>query len=390
MTYAPLTEASAIALAKKLGYFTAGETVTCEEIGDGNLNLVFRVQGTSKSFIIKQALPYAKVVGESWPLTLERAAIESHALRIQGNYAPQFVPNVLYENHELALTIMEDLSHLTIARKGFIDGEDYPLLSTHIGTFLARTLFFTSDFGLDPKTKKELDSRFCNPELCKITEDLVFTDPFGPYETNNYEEELQEDVEKIWNNDALKKRVATLKYSFLTHKEALLHGDLHTGSIFASETETKIIDPEFAFFGPIGFDIGQFFANLLLQALSREKEDVLFNHIETTWNVFAKTFSELWREHGVDAYTTLDTWRIAVLATIFREAIGFAGCEIIRRTIGLAHVSDLDEIEDDAKRIAMKKRALELGTALLLQEVYTVDIHIYNRIFNQLKSEVNA
>jgi 5-methylthioribose kinase len=390
--YAPLTEESARAIAKELAYFTADEAITCEEIGDGNLNLVFRVKGNDKSIIIKQALPYAKVVGESWPLTLERAAIESHALRIQGQYVPQLVPKVLHEDHNLALTIIEDLSHLTIARKGLIDGEDYPLLSQHIGTFLAHTLFFTSDFGLDAKAKKELDSRFCNPELCKITEDLVFTDPFGPYDTNNYEDELQEDVEKLWNNTELKKRVAKLKYSFLTHKEALLHGDLHTGSIFVSETETKVIDPEFAFFGPMGFDIGQFFANLLLQALSRdeEKQDTLFANIETTWDVFSQTFSKLWQENGVDAYTTLDTWRIAVLANIFREAVGFAGCEVIRRTVGLAHVADLDGIEDETSRTVAKKQALQLGIALLLHEVDAVDAHLYNRIFKTIKNEVNT
>ncbi|GGE68861.1 S-methyl-5-thioribose kinase [Priestia taiwanensis] len=390
--YAPLTEESAITLAKELAYFTAEEHVTCEEIGDGNLNLVFRIKGFERSIIIKQALPYAKVVGESWPLSLKRAEIESHALRIQGQYVPHLVPKVFHEDHDLAVTIMEDLSHLTIARKGLIDGEDYPLLSTHIGTFLAHTLFFTSDFGLHASKKRELDSQFCNPDLCDITEGLVFTDPFGPYETNNFEPALQEDVEQIWNNVSLKERVAQLKYSFLTHKEALLHGDLHTGSIFASETETKVIDPEFACFGPIGFDIGQFFANLLLQAISREEERqaVLFTHIETTWNVFSDTFSALWHQHSVDAYTTLDTWRIAVLANIFREAVGFAGCEIIRRTIGLAHVADLDGIEDETRRIHAKKQALKLGTALLLHDVNTVDAQFYDRIFKTIKNEVNA
>ncbi len=47
---------------------------------------------------------------------------------------------------------------------------------------------------------------------------------------------------------------------------------------FSSPSETKVIDPEFAAYGPFGFDIGQFIANLLLNALSREEEkrSVLF------------------------------------------------------------------------------------------------------------------
>ena len=45
---------------------------------------------------------------------------------------------------------------------------------------------------------------------------------------------------------------------------ALLHGDLHTGSIMAEAGKTMVIDPEFAFYGPMGFDIGALLANLLL------------------------------------------------------------------------------------------------------------------------------
>ena len=51
--------------------------------------------------------------------------------------------------------------------------------------------------------------------------------------------------------------------SFSTNAEALAHGDLHTGSIFVNQTETYIIDGEFAFMGPLGFDLGLLIANLI-------------------------------------------------------------------------------------------------------------------------------
>lgn len=79
-------------------------------------------------------------------------------------------------------------------------------------------------------------------------------------------------VDELWSDKTLKLKVAQYKYKFLTRKETLIHGDLHTGSIFSSPSETKVIDPEFATYGPFGFDIGQFIANLLLNALSREEE----------------------------------------------------------------------------------------------------------------------
>ena len=45
--------------------------------------------------------------------------------------------------------------------------------------------------------------------------------------------------------------------------EAFLHGDLHTGSLMCTTESTLVIDPEFAFAGPMGFDVGSFLANLM-------------------------------------------------------------------------------------------------------------------------------
>lgn len=60
------------------------------EVGDGNLNQVFIVaNGTSdKSLVVKQALPYLRVAGESWPLTRERMRFETQALLKHNEVAP--------------------------------------------------------------------------------------------------------------------------------------------------------------------------------------------------------------------------------------------------------------------------------------------------------------
>ena len=364
-SYKPLTESSAITLAIKLRLFPEDSVLQCKEIGDGNLNLVFHVTNQNgKGIIIKQALPYAKVVGESWPLTLKRATIEKNALLQSARVCPDLVPKVYFSDESLAITVMEDLSHLQIVRSGLINGERYPLLAEHIGEYLAKTLFYTSDFGLNQQDKKLLQQNFVNPELCKITEDLVFTDPFYPSETNNFEEELRQEVESLWEDSKLHIQVAALKYSFLTRTECLLHGDLHTGSIFASHTETKVIDPEFSFFGPFGFDIGQFFANLLLNALSKDEIEVkegLLRDIVTTWETFSTKFEELWKTNSVEYFTKTEGYLSFVLKQIFEDSVGFAGCELIRRTIGLAHVADLDGIEIKSDRILTKKAAIQIG-----------------------------
>ena len=50
----------------------APSTWRIREVGDGNLNLVFIVEGNRDSVVVKQALPYVRLVGVSWPLPLER------------------------------------------------------------------------------------------------------------------------------------------------------------------------------------------------------------------------------------------------------------------------------------------------------------------------------
>src|ERR1700688_795 len=40
---------------------------TAREVGDGNLNAVYIVAGEAGTLIVKQALPYLRLVGEAWP-----------------------------------------------------------------------------------------------------------------------------------------------------------------------------------------------------------------------------------------------------------------------------------------------------------------------------------
>src|SRR5687768_15319706 len=77
------------------------------EVGDGNLNLVFIVKGMKDGIAVKQALPYVRLVGESWPLPLSRSHYEHLALVHQARLAPGLVPAVLHCDEALALIAME-------------------------------------------------------------------------------------------------------------------------------------------------------------------------------------------------------------------------------------------------------------------------------------------
>jgi len=381
MAYRALTEQEAVQYVKELpGLFSEGAELSSREIGDGNLNLVFdiREEATGKSVIVKQALPYARVVGESWPLTLDRARIESEALQIQYNRVPELVPQVYHFDHELALTVMENVGDHIIMRKGLIEGNRYPLFAKQIGKFLAHTLFYTSDLGSHPYEKKALVGRFINPELCKITEDLVFTDPYENAPTNNFNPLIRREVEAIWQNKPLKLEIAKLKYDFLTRAEALLHGDLHTGSIFITKTSLKVIDPEFAYYGPLGFDIGAVIANLLLNYAGQHGlqsdpgeragyREYLLETVEDVWNEFVSQFVQLWHKQAKERSAHAEGLWESYVNRLIQDAAGYAGCKILRRVIGLAGVADLNEIADEQTRAEAERLALAIGEALVLQ-----------------------
>ena len=148
---------------------------------------MFIVKGDAGGIAVKQALPYVRLVGESWPLPLSRSHYEYLALTHQARLAPGLVPAVLHHNEALALVVMELIKPHIIMRKGLIAGTLYLRFVGDIATFLARTLFFSSDLALPAAQKKEKMAAFAgNHALCKITEDLIFTDPYREAEQNRW------------------------------------------------------------------------------------------------------------------------------------------------------------------------------------------------------------
>ena len=101
------------------------------EVGDGNLNLVFIVRGPEGALIVKQALPYVRLVGDSWPLPLDRSFFESQALITEDAAAPGLVPKVILFDAMQALVVMEFLTPHIIMRKGLIDGVEFPRFKSH-------------------------------------------------------------------------------------------------------------------------------------------------------------------------------------------------------------------------------------------------------------------
>ena len=374
------------ALTDRIGVDTTAWKV--REVGDGNLNLVFIVEGAEGSAVVKQALPYVRLVGDSWPLPLKRSFFEYHALTRQKARAGAIVPEIYHFDEEQALIVMEYLSPHIILRKALIEGRQLPNIARDLGLFMARTLFRGSDLHMKARDRKEDLALFAdNAELCDITENLVFTDPYFAAAMNRHTTpQLDNLVAELRADRDLKVEAQRLKHLFAANAETLLHGDLHTGSIMVTDDETRVIDPEFAVYGPIAFDVGMLLANFWMSFFSQRGHEnegsrdamrsYLLGVVVETWAVFRTEFSHLWRTErtGMLYHRSLfeDQGDIfgseqaldRFVHSIWVDLLGFAGVEIHRRILGLAHNADFETIEDEDLRAKCEAKALKFGRHL--------------------------
>lgn len=394
-SYQPLTIET---LAARLGTFEAltvllgtdTSTWTSKEVGDGNLNLVFIVQSEKGSVIVKQALPYVRLVGDSWPLPLKRSFFEYHALIRQAERAPGTVPEIYYFDETQAIIVMEFFTPHVILRQSLMGGRTHDGLADTLGLYCARTLFRGSDLSMDTAKRKADVALFAESvELCDITETLVFSDPYFNAERNHHTPQLDSLVANLRNDVDLKVEAHHLKAKFCNNAETMLHGDLHTGSVMVSDTETKVIDPEFALYGPMGFDIGMLLANFWMAYYAQpghakapgartDYQEWILGVTDRIWTVFSTEFSRLWRHErtGILYERTLFEDQGHALASeqalahrlndIWQDTLGFAGVEIIRRTLSLAHIAENETIENDKLRADCEARGLKLGRALVV------------------------
>ena len=155
-----------------------------------------------------------------------------------------------------------------------------------------------------------------------------------------------------------------------------------------TDDDTRIIDPEFAFYGPMGFDLGAFLGNLLLNWYAQPGhatqpddrvayQDWVLGQIRIFWETFRSRFLALWAGHAKgDAFpaaffpdpadaATVHAARSQFLDSLFADMLGFGACKMIRRIVGFAHVIDFDRIEDAALRGRCEAGALAMARLLL-------------------------
>lgn len=150
-------------------------------------------------------------------------------------------------------------------------------------------------------------------------------------------------------------KVESLREVFENEEQSIIHGDLHTGSFMVNNDQVKVIDPEFACWGPIGFDLGCLLANLIIDYLfhlTNNEEYCLFI-IKIIYNILS-TFEKDLSEKIPKNYKT-----------IMIDSAAYAGTEIIRRTIGIALAKEVSIMDEKGNNIAFRKNLLIIGIDLI-------------------------
>lgn len=360
---------------EKLSFFDKEASLECREIGDGNLNYVFRVSdpASGKTIIVKQAGEALRISADMH-ISTDRGRIEAKILGIQELYSPGLVPKVYLYDGTMCAMLMEDMTGHTMMRTGLINHEIYPKFADHVTTFLVNSLLRTTDVVMGHKEKKELVKSFINPDLCEISEDLVYSEPFIDYNHRNNVFAPNEDFVKkeLYEDKALHLEAAKLKFDFMNNAQSLIHGDLHTGSVFINKEHTFIFDPEFAFYGPMGYDIGNVIANMFFAwcngdaTIDDEKEKEEFcswclSVIEEVVDFFIEKYSQVYDEYATEIMAKVPGFKEWYLEGILSDTAGMAGLESIRRIVGMANVIDITTISDEKKRSRAEKIVITLA-----------------------------
>ncbi len=392
MTYQPLDNTTVTDYLKGLpamqSVFSSFDALTSVEVGDGNLNLVFIVTNgrqPSEAVVVKQALPYLRVAGDSWPLTRERMRFEAQALLLYNDLTPGLAPLVYHYDEDMSLVVMEYLGNHQVMRKPLVARQRFPKFADHISTFLAHILFKTSDLYRTGLDKKTLQAQYINPHLCKIQEDFVFTNPYMESHENKWNPEIDLEVQQVRRNWPLKLAIAELKEKYMCQGQALIHSDLHTGSIMVNADDTRVIDPEFSFFGPMGYDVGALLSNLVLNFGSHyahtpdrqaraDYQAYLLELMRDIWTQFAAKFEALWVQEntgelvpnaywnfpgGEDAFAD---YRRQYMLQLLQDTAGLGACESLRRMMGIVSVWDISSIQDNRQRAVAERLVIRVSS----------------------------
>lgn len=297
------------ALCRKLGWLLPDETILgLSPAGDGNMNRTFRAETGSRTFILKQSVPYvAKYPQIAAPK--ERIVVEDSFYRAIEADGPLRLrmPRRLGFAPESRMLMLEDV------------GRGADMLSVYAGTGgepADRGVYTALIYWLWRlhSLRNFEATRFTNAAMRALNHAHIFVIPLQNNNGAAIDPALAEIARRFQNDSQLISIAAVLGEIYLgktspASRPCLLHGDFYPGSWLRNERlGVMIIDPEFAFCGPPEFDVGVLVAHLTFAGF--EQPDIM----------------------GIlRSYVTPPGFEYSL-------AIRFAAMEIIRRLLGVAQL----------------------------------------------------
>ena len=284
-------------LKKELNIFSSDEQIHNIEVpGEGNMNVVLRVETNKKSFILKQSRPYVNKY-PNIKNSEKRIIVEDqfYELIIKSEIQKFFPKKIDFIKKDLILLIEDlgqcrDMSYLYSSKNMNLD---------HFNSLI---------YILESIHKTKVNSFPSNYSLKELNHEHIFVLPF---QKNDFQlDDIQSGLKKlstyITNDSNINDVVKRIGDMYLKVGNTLLHGDYYPGSWMQKNDNVYVIDPEFSHLGFKEFDLGVMAAHL---TMITESEDYL--------NKIIKAYSE-----NIDK-------------SIFYKV---SGIEIIRRIIGLAQL----------------------------------------------------
>lgn len=243
--------------------------LSVEKPGEGNMNVVLRVNTNLRSLILKQSRPFVQKYQEI-EAPLARIAVEHQFYQtVQNENLSKNLPSILgYDANEHMLILedlgeCEDMTTLYASRK---ISEDTLQKLTAILTLIHKSQA--------PHSFPE------NIEMRQLNHQHIFVLPF--LEHNGFQlDDIQEGLQRLSmpykKNASLRAVIDQIGSRYLAPGNTLLHGDYYPGSWMSEGENIYIIDPEFGFVGFPEFDLGVLAAHIIMATSDESYLDSMYN-----------------------------------------------------------------------------------------------------------------
>jgi 5-methylthioribose kinase len=325
-----LTEEGIPAYVRGLGLAGANERIDVAPGGDGNINWVRRVRVSGpppRSFVLKQARPALERFPQ-YSAPTERLLFEARWFELaRARDDVGICPHVLALDEPNRVLVLEDLSSAERLDAALARGADVAPQLEALARFLARVHAATDGDATLP-------ARFENEAMRRLHGEHIFVLPFR---ANDFglSPRLEAAAHEVRADAALVRAAAGAYARYSTPRGALVHADVQAGNVLLlASGGVKLLDAEIAHIGDAAFDLGTLLAHLALPAAARGGDA----------SALLARVSGAYRGER------------ACGAEMIARAQGYAGFELIRRTIGAARVPAVASDECGL-------RVLELGRA---------------------------